>query len=111
MPRHIKLMWDYQCWPLWETGGREYALEPESLPLSQATRERLSRWAAIPDTKLAAVAYPPDITWSAAEEKAFEAEGRALWRHIRRELGDGYAVSYHNPLAGPVCIPDDDTPA
>lgn len=111
MCRRIKLMWDYHCWPLWESGGAQYALEPDSLPLSQTTKERLERWAAIPDAKLAAVEYPPDMKWSTEEQQTFEAEGRELWRIIRRELGESFYVSYHNPLAGPVCAPEDDVVA
>ena len=107
-PRRIKLMWDYHCWPLWESGDPQYALEPDSLPLLQTTKERLERWAAIPDAKLEAVAYPPDMKWSTKEQQAFEREGRELWRLIRRELGESFYVSYHNPLAGPVCAPEND---
>src|SRR6266404_4124994 len=85
MKRRIKLMWDYHCWPLWEPESEHYVLEPHSLPLSQATKDRLLRWAGIPDAKLAKhLDYPPNITWTADEAQAFEAEGRELWRILQR---------------------------
>ena len=111
-PRRIKLLWDYGCWPLWQHDGQIFDnIDPASLPLSAPTLARLQAWAAIPDAKLAEVEYPPDMKWSAAEQRAFEVEGRELWRIIRRELGETFYVSYHNCLAGPVCAPEDDVVA
>ncbi|MBK9305338.1 MAG: hypothetical protein IPM94_16120 [bacterium] len=108
-PGRIKLMWDYGCWPLWQHDGQIYDnIDPASLPLSAPTLTRLQAWAAIPDAKLAAVEYPPDMKWSEGERQAFEVEGRELWLIICRELGEGYDVSYHNRQAGPACAAEDD---
>ncbi len=105
-------MWDYHCWPLWEPGGAEYALEPDALPLSQGTKDRLQRWAAIPDRKLAEHGdYPPDIAWTAGETEAFEAEGRELWRLLQRELGAGYFVGYQSVTERRELLPEDETDA
>ncbi len=112
MRRRIKLMWDYHCWPLWESGGSQYALEPDSLPLSESTKDRLQKWAAIPDTKLAEHSdYPPDITWTADETQSFEAEGRELWRILQRELGVGFCVVYHSTTERRDLLPDNETVA
>lgn len=108
MRRRIKLMWDYHCWPLWEPGGALYALESDSLPLSQDTKDRLRRWAAIPDAKLAEVEYPPDMKWTADEKQAFEAEGRELWRTLQRELGAGFLVVYHSTTERRDLLPQDE---
>ena len=104
-------MWDYHCWPLWESNNEQYALEPDSLPLSLPTKERLQHWAAIPDDKLESVAYPPDMKWTRLEEQSFEAEGIALWRIVRKELGEDFYVTYHNPLAGQARFPEEDKTA
>jgi hypothetical protein len=110
MQRRIKLMWDYQCWPLWEPGSEHYALKPDSLPLSQATKDRLARWAAIPDAKLSKhMENPPDIIWTAEESRAFEVEGRALWTILQRELGAGFHVVYHSTVERRVLLPEDET--
>ena len=112
MQRRIKLMWDYNCWPLWETGGSQYALESDSLPLSQSTKDRLERWAAIPDAKLAEhMDNPPDITWTADETRSFEAAGRELWRILQRELGAGFCVVYHSTTERRDLLPEDETVA
>jgi hypothetical protein len=96
MQRHIKLMWDYHCWPLWETEAEHYALEPDSLPLSETTKHQLLRWASIPDAKLAEhLDYPGDITWTMAETRIFEAEGEALREIVQCELGAGFHLTYH----------------
>lgn len=108
MPRHIKLMWDYECWPLWQHHGQDFTnVDLASLPLSAPTLTRLQAWAAIPDAKLAEVEYPPDMKWSAEEKAAFEAEGRDLWRTLQRELGRDYHVVYHSMTEGRVLSSDE----
>jgi hypothetical protein len=37
----IKVMADYECWPLWNGDN----LDPDSLPLSTYLREQLAAWA------------------------------------------------------------------
>src|SRR5207247_1428077 len=65
--------------------------------LSQSTKDRLKKWAAIPDARLTEHSdYPPDITWTADETQSFEAEGRELWGMLQRELGAGVCVVYHS---------------
>lgn len=102
-------MWDYGCWPLWEPGSADYALEPDSLPLSSATKERLAKWAAIPDAKYERHKdCPQDMVWTEEERRSFEAEGRSIWKIVRHELGENFRVVYHNVLAGPVRGPEDE---
>ena len=103
-------MWDYGCWPLWQHDGQIFAnVDPSSLPLSALTLARLQAWAAIPDAKLAEVEYPTDIKWSADELRMFEAEGRALWTSLHRELGCNYRVVFHSAAEGRVLSPEDET--
>jgi hypothetical protein len=110
MPQQIKLMWDYDCYPLWHFGGREVGnIDPDSLPLSPATRARLKAWAAIPDAKLDRH-NPPDTAtaWSEDEKLAFEAEGRQLWRALQQELGQAYGVVYHSSTEHRLLMPEDE---
>ena len=108
--RRLKLMWDYQCWPLWENNGVIFkTFDPATFPLSESTLARLQAWAAIPDAKLAEhISAPQDMTWTEEEKRSFEAEGLELWRILRRELGSGFHISYHNPSAGPIRLPEAD---
>jgi hypothetical protein len=90
--------------------GAGRSVDPDSLPLSTATRARLQSWASIPDAKLAEhISAPQDITWTAEEKRTFEAEGRELWRMLQRELGRDYYVVYHSTAAGRILSPEDET--
>ena len=113
MRRRIKLMWDYHCWPLWQHDGQIFDnTDPATLPLSAATLARLEAWAAIPDAKLAEHAdCPQDISWAAHETQSFEAEGRALWRILQRELGEDYHIVYHSTAERRDLLPEDETAA
>ncbi len=105
-------MWDYGCWALWQYDGQIFDnADPATFPLSASTLARLEAWSAIPDAKLAEVKYPPDIKWTAEEEQKFEAEGRALWVILQRELGSGYHVVYYSTTEGRVLLPEDETVA
>jgi hypothetical protein len=43
--RKIRVMADYQCWPLWEASpGRFGDIEPASLPISDSLRGDLLEW-------------------------------------------------------------------
>lgn len=68
----------------------------------------LGCWAAIPDIKFAKHAdYPQDISWTADEIQSFEAEGRALWWILQRELGESYHVVYNSTTERRVLLPED----
>lgn len=46
MPKKIRLMTDYGCYPLWwDEPDQVGDLDPESLPLSQEIIQRLYNWA------------------------------------------------------------------
>lgn len=97
MMQRIKLMADFDCYPLWDMddGGD---IDPTDLPLSEATIERLLNWQNI---------YDGIIDWddpasagfaSKQEERAFEREGISLWQKVQQELGDDYQVFYKSQL-------------
>lgn len=97
MAQHIKLMADYECWPLWWAGDAEPGnIDPNRLPLSPATIARLEVWADTFDATLnrddpMASSFP-----SPEASQAFDDEGLALWRQLRDELAPEYKVSYYS---------------
>ncbi|WP_343547503.1 hypothetical protein [Ralstonia sp.] len=92
--RAIKLMADYQCFPLWEASpGVVGNIDPESLPISSQLQQRLMAWAAKFDATLDA--GDPASSGFDSEQAAneFQREGEALARQLQHELGDTYLVT------------------
>ena len=86
MAQTIKLMADYDCWPLWWAGEHDPGnIDPATLPLSSQTLARLERWSDTFDTTLnlsdpCASGFP-----TPAALAAFEQEGAALWLQLRTD--------------------------
>jgi hypothetical protein len=96
----LKLMPDYGCSPLWESGGEPYNVEPDQLPLTAETKAALRAWADAYDRTLNQD-YPPDSGFPTPEdEEAFETEGRQLWKKLQSELGAHYKVVYFSQRDG-----------
>ena len=96
MPKILRLMADYHCFPLWKPGSGEYYVGPDGLPLSDGLKATLQTWADVYDRTLNED-YPPDSRFSSpTEEEAFETEGRRLWQALKNELGEGYKVLYYS---------------
>jgi hypothetical protein len=90
----IKVMADYECWPLWNGEN----LDPNSLPLSAYLQEQLAAWAERYDETLLDE-YPPESGFSSeSEAEQFVDDGRELARMLALELGQEYAVTYFNEL-------------
>ena len=88
-------MADYECYPLWWVNCSQVGdIDPSSLPLSNATVERLEKWADIYDAKLnqddPAASYFPSLE----AKVAFEEEGISLWKQLQKELAPDYEVVY-----------------
>jgi hypothetical protein len=91
----IKLMADYQCYPLWWVNSDKAGdIDPETLPLSQETISRLQKWADIYDAILN-WEDPNSSDFPSLEAKAaFEKEGISLWKQLQEELAPNYEVVY-----------------
>ena len=98
--RRIKLMPDYDCWPLWETGDRVGNIDPASLPISESLQERLESWARRYDETLNRQNPTASGFDSPESEAAFEQEGLALHTALKVELGAGSAVLYFSQAKG-----------
>ena len=91
----IKVMADYECWPLWNGEN----LDPDSLPLSAYLREQLTAWAERYDETLLDE-YPPDSGFSSeSEAERFVDDGRELATLLALELGSEFTVTYFNELS------------
>ena len=98
MKQIVRLMADYDCWPLWWTNG-DGDIDPKSLPLSPATVDRLIRWAEAFDVGLNRK-DPASSEWPSEEAyQEFKREGYALWLIVRRELAGDYIVLYQDGSA------------
>jgi hypothetical protein len=91
----IKVMADYECWPLWDGEN----LDQDSLPLSMYLREQLAAWAERYDETLLDE-YPPESGFSSdSTAEKFVDDGRELANLLARELGNEFAVTYFNELS------------
>jgi hypothetical protein len=92
--RMIKLMADYQCYPLWEASpGVVGNVDPGELPISSLLKERLMAWAATFDATLDM--DDPANSGFESEKAAdeFRDEGMVLAQQLQDELGAAYLVT------------------
>nr|WP_199041925.1 hypothetical protein [Dyella sp. ASV24] len=91
--RIIKVMADYQCFPLWEASpGVVGNIDPEDLPISLKLKSELLEWASKYDQTLDDD-YPPDSGFETpAEEEAFKEQGRQLAKKLKHDLGNQFEV-------------------
>jgi hypothetical protein len=99
--RALKLMPDYDCFPLWEEipdGTRN--VDPADLPLDPELRQELLDWADAYDATLDPD-YPPDSGFPSPEaEVEFDRQGRDLWRRLVEQLRGAATVSYFSVRDG-----------
>ncbi|CAN5696563.1 hypothetical protein BH11PSE12_BH11PSE12_34570 [soil metagenome] len=91
--RIIKLMADYQCFPLWDSSpGQVGNIDPKDLPISQALTTQLLTWAQLYDGTL----NMDDPTCSGFQSNEDEAEfkrvGNELGARLQAELGVEFNV-------------------
>jgi hypothetical protein len=91
--RIIKLMADYECFPLWEASpGVVGNIDPNELPLTAGLREELSEWARMFDAVLNQD-DPAESGFASNEaEVHFQNMGRDLGRKLQLELGPDVTV-------------------
>ena len=100
MAKVLKLMPDYQCFPLWLAGNEFGNADPGSLPLSDELKIALNRWAQAYDLTLNQD-YPPDSKFqSKVEEDAFEAEAMRLRKELQIQLGTEFKIVYYSQREG-----------
>lgn len=91
--RTIKLMADYDSFPLWEASPDTVGnIDPASLPISDELKFRLGAWAASYDATLNADDPLESGFATPQAEHAFEQEGVEIADQLRAELGADYEV-------------------
>ncbi|HRD27731.1 MAG TPA: hypothetical protein PLO65_05470 [Caulobacter sp.] len=91
--RSLRLMADYQCFPLWEASpGLVGNVDPATLPLSADLRADLLAWAAAFDATLDLDDPARSGFTEAASRARFRLEGESLGQRLREELGPGWPV-------------------
>ena len=108
MARRVKLMADYDCWPLWGMDGDDIGnLDPAALGLSTGLTARLALWSEAYDARLDRADQGGSPPPTLEEIGRFEREGLALWRLVREELGSGYEVHYFSDREQRLISPDE----
>lgn len=92
--KHIKLMADYDCHPLWDmTSGKYGDVSPDELPISKKLQSRISEWAAEYNETLDR--ENPENSGFASEEleHEFKKEGALIADLLQTELDSDYRVT------------------
>lgn len=91
--RTIKLMADYQCFPLWKASPGEVGnIDPGSLPISSNLKARLLQWARDFDATLKLDDPASSGFQSEAAKIEFQRVGKELGRQLQSELGADFIV-------------------
>jgi hypothetical protein len=100
----IKLMPDYECWPLWHHGGKQVGnIDPRAIGVSGPLADDLERWANVYQSHLNR-SDPASTKWTKEEQAQFDVEGRKLCLRLAAELRTRYSVFYFDPFTKS-CIP------
>ncbi len=93
----IKLMADYDCWPLWKLSEMEN-IDPKTLPLLATIQQSLDSWAQSYDSTLNRDDPLQSVFETPEAANAFNAEGWRLWACLRQELPNCRVVYFDNQL-------------
>lgn len=89
----IKLMADYQCFPLWEASPGKFGnIDPNSLPISESLRDQLIGWADAYDRTLN-IENPIASGFANVDAiENFNTQGIELASSLQKELGSEFLV-------------------
>jgi hypothetical protein len=90
--KKLKLMADYECFPLWETNGQIGNIDPYSLPISNSLKEELVSWGEIYDATLNIDDPANSGFCNFQEEIEFKTKAYELADKLRIELGSDYLI-------------------
>jgi hypothetical protein len=93
--RTIKIMPDYQCFPLWEADDKEFGnINPDELKISQELKTMIHDWQVMYDNTLDSGSPNNSGFKNPKDIENFEMEGRAIWTRLISELGEKFMVKY-----------------
>lgn len=93
--KSIKLMADYQCFPLWWYNSDIVGdINPEDLPISNELKDGLLKWSDLYDSFINL--EEPNVDKDIPQETMdnFENTGLELWKKLQQELEGKYRVVY-----------------
>lgn len=92
--RTLKLMADYDCFPLWEaTPGQVGNVDPGSLPISKQLQTELAAWGQMFNHTFNQDDPQNSGFVCTEEEEKFKVMGRALGQRLQAELGVDYLIT------------------
>jgi hypothetical protein len=95
----IKIMPDYQCFPLWNISpGIVENIDPTSLNISSELKLFILDWSAKYDNTLNKSNPAESGFKSIIEEIGFEQQGLEIWKGLLREMGNQYQIYYFSYL-------------
>ncbi len=97
MSKRLKLMVDYECFPLWDL-DEPANLDPTTLPLPPNLCDELVAWARCYDLTLDRANPAASGFRSTGEAESFESQGLRLWAELRQALGPTYEVYYFSEV-------------
>lgn len=93
--KKIKLMADYQCYPLWLNSNDAVGnINPNTLPISNVLKNELNNWSDKYDETLNLDDPLTSGFATPEEEMVFNEMGQSLKEKLQAELGDDYEVTY-----------------
>lgn len=98
--KKIKLMPDYQCWSIWNLDiveGEDYNIDPNTLPISNDLKVKLSEWEGLYDATLDKNDPINSGFKTEFERKNFNDIGISLFDRLRSELLD-FEVEYFGEI-------------
>ena len=93
MTKRLKIMPEYECFSLWDVGSSDN-IDSALLPITDDLKERIMSWEVAYDATLNQDNPTASGFRDAAEESAFDNEGRLIWEKLKNELGDSYDITY-----------------
>jgi hypothetical protein len=101
----IKVMTDYQCFPLWHYGvGEVGEVDPSTLPISSTLSSSLMKWAAEYDATLNTEDPANSKFLSPLAESQFIEKGRRLAQELKSELENIEVYYFHEGMGRDVRI-------
>ncbi|NER26259.1 MAG: hypothetical protein F6J89_00965 [Symploca sp. SIO1C4] len=101
MSKKIKLMADYNYYPIWDMEEPDN-INPHELPLQEETIKRLLNWSKAYDNILNLNDPSSSDFVDEMERQEFEKEGVKLWQKLQKELKPNYSVFYFSEQQGKI---------
>jgi len=95
--KKIKLMADYQCYPLWVNSSNEVGnIDPDTLPISDFLKKELNDWSEEYDATLD-LDDPANSGFKNLEDEVnFKKKGSYLQEELQKELGNDFEITYQS---------------